>query len=83
VQSFLRRKLKRHAAEEVDELDHQDDDHGDLEEEGAALVELVHHEAVELLGGADLAGDQLLVVGHAHLQGCQLVNLHPPLQCLQ
>ena len=62
------------AAEEIDELYDQDDDHGQLKKEGAALVELVDHEAVELFGGADLLGYQVLVVGHADLGGGELVK---------
>ena len=39
------------AAEQEGQLDDQDDDHHQFEHEGAALVELVHHEAVEVFGG--------------------------------
>ena len=40
------------AAEEEHQLDYQNDHYHQLQHEGAALVELVHHEAVELFGGA-------------------------------
>src|SRR5580658_2754632 len=57
--------LDRFAAEEVDELDDQDDDHHQFQYEGTALVEFVDHEAVELFGGLQLLLDQVFVVGHS------------------
>src|SRR5579872_1637267 len=39
------------AAEEIDEFDDQDYDDHQFEDESAALVELVDHEAVEVFGG--------------------------------
>jgi|SRR5579871_384181 len=43
--------LNRVAAEEVDQLNDEDDDHHQFENESTALVELIHHEAVEVFGG--------------------------------
>ena len=45
------------AAEEIDQLDDQDDDDHKFEDEGAGLVEFVDHEAVELFGGLELLLD--------------------------
>jgi hypothetical protein len=66
--------LKRPAAEKIDQFDHQNDDDRQLQEEGSALVELVHHEAIQLLGGAYFSCHELFVVGHAYLQGSQLIE---------
>lgn len=62
------------AAEEEDEFDDEDDDDGGFEEEGAALVELVDHEAVEVFGGVDFLGNEVLVVGDADLGGGEAVE---------
>src|SRR5713226_5643818 len=61
-------------AEQEDKFDDQDDHHHELEHEGAALVELVHHEAVEVLGGLQFLVDQVFVVGHAYLGGGELIQ---------
>ena len=45
------------AFEEVDQLDDQDDDDHQFEDEGARLVELLHHEAVEIFGGLQFLFD--------------------------
>lgn len=66
--------LETFAAEEVDELDDEDDDHGELEEEGAALVELIDHEAVEIFGGIDFLLDEVLVIGNAYLGGSEAIE---------
>src|SRR5579864_6642731 len=60
--------------EEINELDDQDDDHHQLKHERARLVELLHHEAVEILGGLQLFLDQIFIVEHAHLLSAQLVE---------
>jgi hypothetical protein len=69
-----RRASEQLAFEEVNQLDDQDDDHRELEEKCAALVELVDHEAVELFGGVDLAGDKVFVIGHADFERGQAVK---------
>src|SRR5215469_3131999 len=66
--------LHHFSLEEVDQLDHQNDDHHQFQHEGAALVELIDHEAVELLGRMHLLRDQVFVVGHANLRSRQLVE---------
>ena len=53
------------AAEQHDQLDDQDDHHHQCQHECAALIELVDHEAIELLGRVQLLLDQVFVVGHA------------------
>ena len=60
--------LKRSAAEQVHQLDHKNDDNCQLQEECSALVELVHHETIQFLGGAHFPGHKILVVGHTYLQ---------------
>jgi hypothetical protein len=62
------------AAEEVEELDEEDQDDGDFKEKGAALVELLDHVVVELLGGTELLGDEIFIVRDADLGGGQLVE---------
>src|ERR1700758_760020 len=62
------------AAEEPDQFDNQNDHHHEFEHEGAALVELVNHEMIELLGGLQFLLHQILVVGHADLRCGQLVQ---------
>src|ERR1700693_1995454 len=62
------------AAEEEDQFDDQDDYYHELEHEGTALVELVHHEAIQVLGGVQFLVDQVFVVGHADLGGGQFVQ---------
>src|SRR5271170_2205195 len=67
-------KLNGFAAEEVDEFDDQNDDYHQFEDESAALVEFVDHEAVELFGGLQLLLDQVFVVGDADFQRRELVE---------
>src|ERR1700687_6263582 len=62
------------AAEQEDQFDDQDDHHHEFEHEGTALVELVHHEAVKVLGGVQFLVDQVFVVGHANFGGGQVVQ---------
>src|ERR1700726_1902029 len=62
------------AAEQEDQLDDQNDHYHEFENEGAALVELVHHEAVEVLGGLQFLVDQVFVVGNADLRSCKLIQ---------
>src|SRR5260370_20123418 len=66
--------LKRSAAEQVHQLDHQNDDNCQLQEECPALVELVHHETIQFLRRAHFPGHKILVVGHTYLQSRQLIN---------
>src|SRR5579863_37146 len=66
--------LDRLAAEEVDQLDDQDHDHHQFEDEGAALVELLHHEAVKIFGGLQLFLDQVFVVGHTDFLRRQFIE---------
>src|ERR1700758_4855561 len=66
--------LDRFAAEEVDQFDDQDDDHHQFQHKGAALVELVDHEAVEIFGGLQLLFDEVFVVRHSDLLRAQLVE---------
>src|SRR5450755_2769465 len=61
-------------AEEEGQFDEQDNHHHGFEHEGAALVELVHHEAVKVFGGVQLLVDQVFVVGNAYLGCRQLVQ---------
>src|SRR5215467_9977879 len=60
--------------EEVDQLDYQDDDDHQLEYEGARLVELLDHEAVEVFGGLELFFDQVFVVGDSDFLRAQFVE---------
>jgi hypothetical protein len=53
------------AAEEIDQLDDEDYYDHEFKHEGAALVEFVDHEAVELFGGLQFLLDQVFVVGDA------------------
>src|SRR5271163_3057266 len=62
------------AAEEVDKFDDQDYDHHQFQDEGAALIEFVDHEAVELFGGLQFLLDQVFVVWDADFQGRELVE---------
>src|SRR5579863_9540689 len=62
------------AAEEVDELDDQDYYDHQLQDEGAGLVELLDHEAVEIFGGLQLFFDQVFVVGHSDFRGGEFVE---------
>src|SRR6202163_152408 len=62
------------AAEQEDQLDDQNDHYHEFEHEGAALVELVHHEAVEVLSGLQFLVDQVFVVGNADLRSCKLIQ---------
>ncbi len=57
--------LDRFAAEEVNEFDDQDDHDQKFQHEGAALVEFVDHEAVELFGGSQLFLHKIFIVGNA------------------
>ena len=66
--------LRRACRRTEDQFDDQNDHHHEFEHEGAALVELVDHEAVEILGGLQFLRDQVFVVGHADFGGCQLVK---------
>ena len=66
--------LDRFAAEEVNQFDDQDDHHHQFEYEGAGLVELIDHEVVELLSGAQLLLYQVLVVRYADFRCRQLVE---------
>jgi len=59
--------LKWHPAEQVHQFYHQNNDHGQLQEERPALVELVHHKTIQLLGSVHLPGNEVLVVGHTYL----------------
>src|SRR5580700_4064224 len=68
------RKLDRLPAEEVDQFDDEDDYHHQLKHEGAGLVELVDHEAVEVFGGLQLFFDQVFVVGDSDLGGAEFVE---------
>src|ERR1700677_1536611 len=71
---YWRCSSKQLALEQINQLDDQDYDDGELEEERPALVELVDHEAIQFLSRAHLAGDQVLVVGHADLERGQPVK---------
>ena len=57
------------AAEKIEELNDEDNDNGEFEKEGTALVELVDHEAVEVFGGVDFLVDEVFVVGDTDF-GC-------------
>src|ERR1035437_7998225 len=71
---FQNKILNRLTAEEVDKFDDQDDDNHEFEHEGAALIEFVHHEAVELFGGLQFLLDEIFVVGHADFRGGEFVE---------
>src|SRR5580700_2572558 len=71
---FQNKILNGLTAEEVDEFDDQDDDNHEFEHEGAALIEFVHHEAVELFGGLQFLLDEIFVVGHADFRGGEFVE---------
>lgn len=61
------------AAKEIEQFDDKDNDYGELQKEGAALIELVDHEVVKLARSLDFVGDEILVVRHADLRCGQLV----------
>ena len=65
--------LDRFAAEEVDQFNDEDDHYHQLQDEGAALVKLVDHEAVEIFSSLQFFFDQVFVVGDANFGGCQFV----------
>ena len=67
-------QLSHFSFEEIDQLDDQDDYDHQLQDEGAALVELLDHETVEVFGGVELFLDQIFVVGYADFLGAQLVK---------
>src|SRR5580700_4118957 len=67
-------KLDGLAAEEVDQFDDQDYDHHQLQDEGAGLVELLNHEAVEVFGGLEFFFDQVFVVGDSDFGGAEFVE---------
>jgi len=52
----------------------QDDHHHQLEREGAALLELLDHKAVEIVGGLELLVHQSFVIEHADFAGRQAVQ---------
>src|SRR5262249_29311305 len=60
--------------EQEDDFDNQDDDDGEFEDETAGLVELVHHEAIELASSAEFLLDQTAVIGNAHFGRNQVVE---------
>src|SRR5947208_10300199 len=60
--------------EEIDQLDDQDDYDHQLQDEGAALVELLDHEAVKVFSGVELFLDEFFVVGNPDFLGAQLVK---------
>ena len=62
------------APKSVKQLDEQDEDDRELEPEGAALVVLLDHVAVQAFGGLELLGDEVAVVGDADLAGRQPVE---------
>src|SRR5437588_8725822 len=72
--SSLEARLDRLAAEEIDQLDDENDHHHQLEHKGAALVKLVDHETVEIFSGVKLFLHQILVVGHAYFLRRQFVQ---------
>src|SRR5471030_2457534 len=51
------------------QFNEENDHHHDLQEEGPALVKLIHHELVQFAGRMQLAVNELAVVLHAH-PGC-------------
>ena len=60
--------------EEVDQFDDQDYHYHQFEDEGAGLVELVDHEAVEVFGGLEFFLDEVFVVGDADFLGAEFVE---------
>ena len=62
------------SSEEVDQLDDQDDDDHQFQDEGAGLVELLDHEAVEVFGGLEFFLDEVFVVGDADFLGAEFVE---------
>src|SRR6516165_5029655 len=65
---------KLFAPEQENDFDNQDDDDGEFEDETAGLVELVHHEAIQLAGRAEFLLDQTAVIGNAHFGRNQVVE---------
>ena len=62
------------AAEQEEELDEQDQNDDHFQEKGAALIELLDHTVIEFLGGAELMGDEILVIWNAGFAGSELVK---------
>src|ERR1700758_1458331 len=69
-----RRRLEWLSPKEEDQLNDEDDDDGEFEEEGAALVELIDHELVEIFRGVNFLLDEILVIGDADFGGRKLVE---------
>ncbi len=66
-------ELKRSSLEQVNQFNHQNDDHRQLEEECAALIELIHHKAVEFLRRPHLLRHEVSIIWNSHLCRRQLV----------
>src|ERR1022692_1284323 len=62
------------SAEKINDFDDQDYYHHQFQDEGAALVEFVDHEAVELFGGLQFLLDEVFVVGDADFGGGEFVE---------
>ena len=62
------------ASEEEEELNQQDQNDGRLKQESAAVVELLHHVLVEILGSPQFSRDEVFVVRYADFVCRQLVQ---------
>ena len=62
------------SAEEEDQLHNQNDDNRQLQQEGAALIELIHHEPVEIFRDMDLRRDDIPVIRDADPCGSQSIQ---------
>ena len=60
--------------EQKHQLDHQNYDHHQLQHKRAALLELVHHELVQIPSGIQLVIHQPAVIGNADFVGRQPVD---------
>ena len=70
----LRLESEAFSTEEEDQLYDQDDDNGQLEQKSAALIELIDHVPVEILGDMHLRGDDIPVICHANPRGSQPIQ---------
>src|SRR5580692_12225022 len=66
--------LERLALKQKEQLDQQNQHHRCLKNECPALVKLLEHVVVQVFGGFELLRNQILVVGHTHFAGRELVQ---------
>lgn len=66
-------ELERSSPEQVNQFNHQNDDYRQFEEECAALIELIHHKAVELFRRPHLLCHEVSIIWNSNLCRRQLV----------